>query len=159
MEQDGTTEAFNIRGELALLIGRMACWKCAEEFAVGAFGVFAGSELRDDEEGCCSFVPLRENHVVRRVQATSEAIAAFVRSVLPTFRIAFSMTTQSSYWMSHCPKCDAPTGDFYAQSPDGPFFSWEWAQNLGVEVLQLGRGELDCEPPFDDRPTKRTSLG
>jgi hypothetical protein len=138
----------NIRGPLRLLLAQMACWKCARPMKVGAFAGVAGTEVWVDDALPPRWLPLDEGTELSRVNAVCEQIVQVVRERLPTLHPAFSHTFESSYWMNHCAHCGMGTGDFYTQSPSGPFFAWPRSKRDGIDVVDLGVGTLSAEQPY-----------
>ena len=47
--------------------------------------------------------------------------AARLRQRAPRYRVDYSRTTQSFYWMNHCEHCDAKLGDFETLQEAGAF--------------------------------------
>lgn len=138
----------NIRGALLLLLADMQCWKCAGTLRVGALAGQSHTEAWLDEAEPPRWLPFGEPAALQRVTSMSPGLEALVRRQLPTYHPAFSQTADMGYFMNHCPHCQASTGDFYAHAPDGPFFAWPRRGTEGIEIIELGDGEITAEPPY-----------
>ena len=102
------------------------CWKCAEHTSVFGFILPAGHEtLEPDEEDDerDAWYRYDEPTIVHYVTDLLPAVAARVKAFSRHYRVDFSKTTQSSYWMNHCEHCGMKQGDFemYCE-PQGAFF-------------------------------------
>lgn len=102
------------------------CWKCGEHTSVFGFILPSGHEaLESDEEDDGRDVWYRYNEptAVHYVTDLLPAVAARIRAFSQDYRVDFSKTTQSSYWMNHCEHCGMKQGDFemYCE-PQGAFF-------------------------------------
>lgn len=138
----------NIRGDLLLLLADMRCWKCAGTLRVGALAGQSHTEAWLDGAEPPRWLPFGDPAALQRVTSMSPELEALVRRHLPTYRPAFSQTTEMGYFMNHCPHCQASTGDFYAHAPDGPFFAWPGRGTEDIEIIELGDGEITAEPPY-----------
>ncbi|MDL1863951.1 conjugal transfer protein TraC [Betaproteobacteria bacterium PRO5] len=102
------------------------CWKCSEHTSVFGFILPAGHEtLEPDEEDDerDAWYRYDEPTIVHYVTDLLPAVAARIKAFSRHYRVDFSKTTQSSYWMNHCEHCGMKQGDFemYCE-PQGAFF-------------------------------------
>lgn len=102
------------------------CWKCGDVTRVFGVGVPAGYEtleLDDEEDGASYWRVSDQPSFVHYVTDLLPGVAARVKALSHYYRIDFSKTTQSSYWMNHCEHCGMKQGDFemYCE-PSGAFF-------------------------------------
>ncbi len=155
---------FAVRGPLLLLIAQMACWKCKASTKVGAWAARNPAEAFLDYAQPPRWVVFDDGYALSEVVQVSASLGARARDMLPTFRPDHSRTAELTYWMNHCSSCGASIGDHYLHShPDGPYFTWERAGREGIEVIELGYGEVDCSTPnitppeLMPRRRKRTS--
>ena len=137
-----------IRGALLLLLAEMRCWKCGGMLRVGALAGQAHTEAWLEEAEPPRWLPFGDPAALQHVTSMSPSVQAQVRAGLPTFHPAFSCTAEMAYFMNHCGHCQASTGDFYAHAPDGPFFAWPRRGTEGIEIMELGDGEITAEPPY-----------
>ena len=102
------------------------CWKCSEHTSVFGFILPSGHEtLEPDEEDeeRDAWYRYDEPTIVHYVTDLLPAVAARIKAFSRHYRVDFSKTTQSSYWMNHCEHCGMKQGDFemYCE-PQGAFF-------------------------------------
>lgn len=107
-----------------LATGTRSCWRCQALTRVFAIRLPAGYEaliVADDpdddrwQEGA-------EPTILSYVADLAESVAARLPGLAPRYRVEFSQTTQSFYWMNHCEHCEAKLGDFETiQEFDSPF--------------------------------------
>jgi len=100
------------------------CWRC--QGLTHVFGIALPAEhealiVEDDPVDDCWQVggaPTGLSYIGN----LPEPVAAQLRRLAPRYRIDYSHTTQSFYWMNHCEHCEAKLGDFETlQEFDGPF--------------------------------------
>lgn len=97
-----------------------ACWKCGEATRVLGIVLPAGHETaEDDNEWTRNDDPAIVSYASFLLPDNATRIQALSRK----YRVDFSKTTNSSYWMNHCDRCGMKQGDFelYCE-PDGAFF-------------------------------------
>jgi hypothetical protein len=105
----------NIRASLFFLAtSTRDCWRCAAVSRVVAIVLPAGHEvLYVDDDPADEHWELSEMPVVLSyVGYLTEAVAARLRPLASHYRVDFSHTTGTSYWMNHCEHCAAKLGDF-----------------------------------------------
>jgi hypothetical protein len=61
----------------------------------------------------------------------AEPVAARLRRVAPRYRVDYSQTTHSFYWMNHCEHCDAKLGDFETMEEPGTFYGCDLTFEVG----------------------------
>jgi hypothetical protein len=79
---------------------------------------YAADDPTDDEWELAA-----EPTVLSYVEDFAEAVAAQLWRRASHYRVAFSQTTQSFYWMNHCEHCAAKLGDFDTFSTPGVAFT------------------------------------
>lgn len=102
------------------------CWKCGECTSVYGFILPVGHEsLEPDEDGDGPSLWCRydEMTIVLYVTDLLPSVVSRIKGLSKHYRVDFSNTTQSSYWMNHCEHCGMKQGDFeiYCE-PQGAFF-------------------------------------
>ena len=102
------------------------CWKCSEHTSVFGFILPAGHETLEpdeDDDERDAWYRYDEPTIVHYVTDLLPAVAARIKAFSRHYRVDFSKTTQSSYWMNHCEHCGMKQGDFemYCE-PQGAFF-------------------------------------
>ncbi|HCL3713518.1 TPA: hypothetical protein N2B46_003761 [Pseudomonas aeruginosa] len=102
------------------------CWKCNEHTSVFGFILPAGHETLEPDEGDDerdAWYRYDEPTIVHYVTDLFPAVATRIKAFSRHYRVDFSKTTQSSYWMNHCEHCGMKQGDFemYCE-PQGAFF-------------------------------------
>lgn len=114
------------------------CWKCQADAAAVTLASMGFVPL---EASVAEQQDLREETAVLVLYSYIEhlppRLAAFMRGKYPSYYVDFSKTTQSFYWMNHCP-CAAPLGDFHLHSePDGAFFPMEESHAASMTLRLL----------------------
>ncbi len=107
-----------------LLTGTRGCWRCQAPTRVFAILLPAGYEawIVEDEPEDDRWQESEAVTILSYVSGQEESVAARVRQFAPRYRVDFSQTTQSFYWMNHCERCEAKLGDFETiQEFDSPF--------------------------------------
>jgi hypothetical protein len=109
-----------------LATGTRHCWRCQATTRVFAIMLPAGyedlfiAEDPDDDHWQVGDEPT----VLSYVSGLDESVAARLRQLAPRYRVDYSQTTRSFYWMNHCEYCEAKLGDFETiQEFDSPFGS------------------------------------
>jgi len=101
------------------------CWKCGERTVVYGFVLPAGHQTLepDEDDERDAWYRYDEPTIVHYVTDLLPAVEARIRAFSRYYRVDFSKTTQSSYWMNHCEQCGMKQGDFemYCE-PQGAFF-------------------------------------
>jgi hypothetical protein len=101
------------------------CWRCAAVARVVALVLPAGHEdfYVGDDPADDHWQESAEPVVLSYVRYLTEPVAARLRPLAPHYRIDFSQTTGTSYWMNHCEHCAAKLGDFDTICEYGVAFS------------------------------------
>ncbi|MCC4631527.1 DUF5710 domain-containing protein [Xanthomonas citri] len=142
------------------------CWKCEQPTRVYGFLLPAGHEVAeypyegdpdedsDDEVQAWLENPESRQWVLMEVPAfihyvgyISPAIAARIQAIAPRFRVDFSQTTQSSYWMNHCDHCGMKQGDFEMYyEPHGAFCPLSEAEAAQIALHDVDEAfEASCD--------------
>lgn len=117
------------------------CWRCHELTRVYALILPAGHETLEsgDDDTDSYWYQHTEAALVLYVTDLPQVVAAQMTSRSPRYRIDFSKTTQSSYWMNHCEHCGMKQGDFglYCE-PGGAFFPMDEraASHIAIDAVQ-----------------------
>ncbi|MDQ1835226.1 DUF5710 domain-containing protein [Massilia scottii] len=101
------------------------CWRCHERTTVFGFILPAGHaslEEDDDDQDSYAWRQYDEPTIVHYVTDLLPSVASRMKAFSRNYRIDFSKTTESSYWMNHCEHCGMKQGDFgmYCE-PEGAF--------------------------------------
>ena len=93
---------------------RRQCWKCGQETSVFGFmlpegfeSLYVGDVPEEDEWGGHD-----EPTVLSFVTELCEQAVTAMRVLTTKYRLSFSKSAGSSYWVNHCQHCDALQGDF-----------------------------------------------
>lgn len=121
---------------------RKSCWKCGKETLVLGLLIPAGHqtlepideeelEFSSDEEyeawlnspASSEWATCDLPTLIHYVDYLPDAVRKHVHARSRNYRVDFSKTTQSAYWMNHCEHCGMKQGDFemYCE-PQGAFF-------------------------------------
>jgi len=146
----------NIRGPCyAIATGRRRCWRCNTLTRVYAIMLAAGHELWIVEDD-----PTNDRWqtgvgptLLSYVYELHETVAARLRRLAPRYRIDYSHTSRSFYWMNHCEHCETKLGDFETiQETDSPFYgadtssAWLEVQTI-VEPFAARCASYTCDTP------------
>lgn len=120
-----------------------ACWKCGGSTRVYGFLLPAGHETvndagSDDDAVTVEWVAIDEPTIIHYVDCLPIAVQSRIATLTHHYRLDFSQTTQSSYWMNHCEHCGMKQGDFemYCE-PQGaflPLYKYE-AEQITVHLV------------------------
>lgn len=124
-----------------------SCWKCREQTSVFGFILPAEHEtLEIDEEDDVRNAWYRHDEptIVHYVTDLLPTVAARIKTLSRNYRVDFSKTTQSAYWMNHCERCGMKQGDFemYCE-PQGEFFPMD-EQAASMIVLREFAEPFGC---------------
>ena len=120
-----------------------SCWKCGELTRVYGLALPAGHETLGDV-----WMLRDEPTIVYYVTDLFPAAAARIKAFSRHYRIDFSKTTQSSYWMNHCELCGMKQGDFEMYSePQGAFFPTN-GREASLIVLHAVREPFGCNGEY-----------
>lgn len=106
-----------------------SCWKCGAP--TRAYGILlpAGHKVLEwienegSDEDVSEWVTVETPTIIHYVDFLPQSVQRRVSALSKNYRLDFSKTTQSSYWMNHCDHCGMKQGDFemYCE-PEGAFF-------------------------------------
>ncbi len=105
----------NIRASLFFLAASTRdCWRCAAATRVFALVLPVGHEVLyvGDVPADDHWQQSEEPVVLSYVGHLAAPVAARLPPLAPDYRMDFSQTTGTSYWMNHCEHCAAKLGDF-----------------------------------------------
>lgn len=121
-------DGFNLRTAEAYLVrSPTRCWSCTAPFDAIGFLLAPGFEMKEfdeDERGDRAEDWSRQQdwRFAYYITDLSAAVVDMLKREAPSYRRAFSKTTETTYWANHCPKCGALRGDFYLfEEFDGAF--------------------------------------
>lgn len=118
-------QAPNIRAAGWSLAGsRRECWRCKEVSRVFALALPSGYEawIVEDDPADDHWESGDSLVVLNYVSAVPDSAAAQLHQFAPRYRINYSQTTRSSYWMNHCEHCKAKLGDYETLQEPGTFY-------------------------------------
>ena len=108
-------ESPNIRAEQWFLATTTReCWRCHVSSRVFGIVLPEGHEaliVADDPDNDC-WQPGDLPAILSYVTDVPESVAKHLRSLAPRYRVDYSQTIDSFYWMNHCEHCEAKLGDF-----------------------------------------------
>lgn len=133
------------------------CWKCGGRTHVYGFVLPSGHEILEPiEDGSMEFEsnaayeawvnsPASSEWIKQEMPTTinyvdylSKAATTRIRTLTPHFRMDFSYTTKSSYWMNHCECCGMKQGDFELHhEPRGAFMPLYPEDAAGMVLHQV----------------------
>lgn len=145
-----------------------SCWKCGELTSVYGFMLPSGHETLEpideadagfgqddkyeesdfqawlDSPASSMWVQSDEPTSVHYISDLPLSVAARIKGFSRHYRVDFSKTTQSSYWMNHCECCGMKQGDFEMyEEPQGAFFPTNEQEASGI-VLHLFEEPFAC---------------
>jgi hypothetical protein len=90
------------------------CWRCGGRSCVFAIVLPPEHEalMVEDDPADDYWKRGWSSTLLSYVVDVAEPVAARLRRVAPRYRVDYSQTTHSLYWMNHCEHCDAKLGDF-----------------------------------------------
>jgi hypothetical protein len=90
------------------------CWRCFGQTQVWGIMLPAGHEVFqvDDDPADDHWEVMDELTLLSYIGDLPDRVSAHLHDLAPQYRIDYSQTTQSFYWMNHCEHCAAKLGDF-----------------------------------------------
>ena len=90
------------------------CWRCSCQTRVFGIVLPAGHETLyvDDDPAGDYWEVVDEPTMLSYITFLADPIPARLRNLAPLYRINYSQTTHSFYWMNHCDRCGIKLGDF-----------------------------------------------
>jgi Domain of unknown function (DUF5710) len=120
-----TPQSPNIRAPGWSVIGsQRECWRCHRVSRVFAIVLPPGYEeiiVADDPADDC-WQGGEDLVLLSYVDDVPDSVAAQLHRLVPRYRINYSQTTNSFYWMNHCEHCSAKLGDFETLHESGTFY-------------------------------------
>ena len=114
----------NIRAPFwCLAASTRRCWRCEVPSRVFAIMLPCGYEAWNvaDDPADDGWMSSEDSTLLSYVGNVPESVVAKLRQGAPRYRVDYSRTTQSFYWMNHCEHCDAKLGDFETLQEAGAF--------------------------------------
>jgi len=141
-----TPQPPNIRAPGWSLAGsQRECWRCKKASQVFAIALPPEYEAWTVEED-----PVDDHWqsgdglvLLSYVSAVPDSVATELRLRAPRYRVDYSQTTQSFYWMNHCEHCEAKLGDYETLEESGTFYVLGAGFNerrLTIESFHPGSG-------------------
>lgn len=131
----------NVRGSSFLVAtSTRPCWRCRRISQVVGFMLPEGHETIyiGDDPGEETWELAEEPTLVSYVEWLNAPVADRMRREFPLYRLAFSQTTGSHYWMNHCEFCNVAFGDHETFSEPGQgflAFSLEDARRIHLSAV------------------------
>jgi hypothetical protein len=151
----------NVRSSMYWIVtSSRQCWKCARVTDVFAFALPGDHRVLEFREG----LPPEHAQMWERgemrvlpyyIEYLAEGVQARIREITPHYRLDFSQTTASSYWMNHCAFCGIKQGDYELFCEPGSAFMPMTPKDASAvrtarifEPFEACAGEFSCEPEF-----------
>ena len=96
------------------------CWVCGVVTPVFAIALPPGYEVLNGEED--RWERAEGSVLLSYVSDVPRSVAAQLNLLAPRYRIDYSQTIHSFYWMNHCEHCGAKLGDFETMEEPGTFY-------------------------------------
>jgi hypothetical protein len=115
-----------------------ACWCCQTITRVVGVVLPAGHEILEEGDDPVGDFWDRapEPALLSYVSDLIESVAVRLQQRAPLYRVDFSQTTQSFYWMNHCANCEAKLGDFETFNELGVAFEPRNAEQASAIELE-----------------------
>ena len=109
------------------------CWRCGGRSCVFAIVLPPEHEalMVEDDPADDYWERGWSSTLLSYVVDVAEPVAARLRRVAPRYRVDYSQTTHSFYWMNHCEHCDAKLGDFETMEEPGTFYGCDLTFEVG----------------------------
>ncbi|SMH43322.1 DUF5710 domain-containing protein [Azospirillum agricola] len=122
------------------------CWKCGRQAHAFSFLLPAGHEVLEDvaadesDEGIWEWVRVETPTIVHYVEQIPLPVQRQMSALSGnSYRLDYSKTTQSSYWMNHCHHCGMKQGDFGMHcEPGGAFMPMDEHAASGISLRFIG---------------------
>lgn len=101
------------------------CWKCGQLTRVYGFVLAPGYETLELYEEIATeyaWYPQEMTAVVSDITDLLPAVVVRIKAISPHYRLDYSKTTESHYWMNHCEHCGMKQGDFPMYCEPGDAF-------------------------------------
>jgi hypothetical protein len=128
----------NVRGSSYFIAASTRrCWRCQATSRVHGFILPAGHETLDGcaESEAGGWEPGEEPTLLCYLDWLAPQVVARITALAPHYRVAYSRTTRSFYWMNLCEQCGAQLGDHetYCEPGQGFLaFTLEEARRVGL---------------------------
>ena len=100
------------------------CWRCCAQTHVWAIMLPAGHEVLcvDDDPADDHWEVIDEPTLLSYIGGLADPVSVHLHALAPHYRVDYSQTTRSFYWMNHCEHCAAKLGDFDTNNEFGVGF-------------------------------------
>jgi hypothetical protein len=130
----------NIRAPFWYLASSMReCWRCEVPSSVFAIMLPPGYEalnIADDPADDC-WMDSDSSTLLSYLSDVPGSVAAQLRERAPRYRLDYSQTTHSFYWMNHCEHCQAKLGDFETMQEPGTFYTYDATGPKNLVLTQI----------------------
>jgi Domain of unknown function (DUF5710) len=130
----------NVRAPFWYLARSMrVCWRCkasTQVFAILLPAAYEALFVGDDPADDC-WERAEAPTVLSYVVEVPLSAAAHLRTYARPYRIDFSNTTRSRYWMNHCEHCDSRLGDFETLQEYGTFYEPDGTLPAALQVWRI----------------------
>lgn len=122
------------------------CWKCRELTRVYGLILPAGHEsLESGDDDDDYWYRHDEPTILHYVTDLLPGVANRIRVMSKHYRVDFSKTTGSSYWMNHCEACGMKQGDFELFcEPGGAFFPMDEREASQIVLHTFSEAFAGC---------------
>jgi uncharacterized protein DUF5710 len=112
------------------------CWCCHISSTVFGIALPEGHEalIVEDDPDHDYWQPGELPTILSYVTDVAEPVASRLQRLAPRYRIDYSQTIHSFYWMNHCEHCGAKLGDFETFEEPGVAFG---ARGEKIRLLQM----------------------
>jgi len=155
-----TSPAWDVRSSRYWLVsGETICWKCHRPTAVHALAVPPGHEILICDDGGDRWETQDYLQFLLYLTEVDSGALAQLRKRCPHWKLDYSKTTESSYWMNHCRHCRMKQGDFSLHGePGGTFYPTDEAELRRLVFHRVDQPLLACAgtsfstflPNYDD---------
>jgi hypothetical protein len=128
-----------------LAMSTRTCWRCDASSRVYAIVLPPGYEalnVGDDPADDDYWERGANSTLLSYLVAVAVLVAAQLRRLAPRYRVDYSQTAHSFYWMNHCEHCEAKLGDFETMEESGTFYGPDHAFEVGgcrsIDLREIG---------------------
>ena len=127
-----------IKPSISIALSNSDCYRCANKTAVISLASNNFYYLDTDENEDEKWFRANELSFFSMPVFIENELVAKINRLFPNYKIAYSKTTESSYWANHCEHCGALQGDFFLHSePGGAFFPLEIEEYERITLITV----------------------
>jgi hypothetical protein len=133
-----------------LAVAPRECWRCGKITLAFAVMLPPGHEvlIEEDDPAEDRWERGERSVLLSYLAAVPASVVAQLRMLSSHYRLDYSRTTGSFYWMNHCEHCEAKLGDFETIAEPGTFY--ELGPGLDERRLII-EGHYQFAEPFSGR--------